>query len=1064
MSRFLFAAVASSILLAAEPTSAEDAPTRSVVTTPLQDDATLRHVTFLGSRFGWAVGDRGVVWRTEDGGASWQLVPMPVDVPLRSACFLTNHVGWVAGGAAVPHSPASAGVLLATRDGGKSWKRLGEHVLPRLFFVKFFGLQNGVVVGTATPANPSGVFTTRDGGETWQPVASARTEAWRTASFGSSASGVLVGKLGRIALFGGGRLLESRVAPLGTRTIHAATLSREDEGWVVGDRGLVLHTVSGGVSWEPPATSLPEGVEEIVDFHDVASRGQNVWLAGSPGSVVYHSPDGGRSWRTQRTGQSGPIHSLHFVDDQTGFAVGAFGQILRTANSGATWQAVRGSGRRTALLAIHAHPQRLSFRLLARESAEWGYRSAAHVVARRDIGPNASTMTDLDDRLVEAAAPLGAADVRTGSRLPLDLPGLGTNAERLRAEWNRRTEGKLEEVLVEHLAVLVKTWRPSVIVLDDAPPDDFATVAVREALLRAIDRAADPTLSLRHAEIAGLEPWRVKRVLSRLPAGSRGAMTVDAYESLPRTRTTVLAAAERSESLVTERASTSLVPESFRVLWDASGRDLSAPSPFAGIAIAADSDARRALRPLSEELVERERELVQRQRNVHAYAAQSFDDPRRAAGILAELRGVTRGMSDEQAATLLLSIAREQRRRDQWEHAEATYVELVERFPDQPAAREAARWLFQLWTSTETAWQRSRREGASGRRNVTNADAVVQRFERAIRMASHVHTGAGEPPPEVEADPWFVVNRRGALNESATNNLVNGYTWGADWRTGNVAGWQRRAAWIASLLRERSPETFESPEMQFPLATLYRQREAYGRADKIHRQFQRIAKGSAWQRLAANEVWMLNPAGVPPRETAACKRVATRPHLDGQLGDECWAKAKAIPLAASESDGPEQPVDPGGAYVLVAYDSTHLYLAASCPRDPRLPADGPRTAGRSHDADLGPFDRLTFLLDVDRDYTTWYEFRLDQRGCTWEACWEDVSWDPRWFVAAEHEDGRWIVEAAIPLDELVPHSPSRGHVWALGVMRTKPGLGVESWTQPPTAHPRPETFGLLRFQ
>ena len=64
---------------------------------PLLDDANLHAVQFLGKNTGWAVGDRGVIRKTEDGGRTWQFVASPVDCPLKSICFLTNQIGWIAG-------------------------------------------------------------------------------------------------------------------------------------------------------------------------------------------------------------------------------------------------------------------------------------------------------------------------------------------------------------------------------------------------------------------------------------------------------------------------------------------------------------------------------------------------------------------------------------------------------------------------------------------------------------------------------------------------------------------------------------------------------------------------------------------------------------------------------------------------------------------------------------------------------------------------------------------------------------------------------------------------------
>ena len=55
---------------------------------------------------------------------------------------------------------------------------------------------------------------------------------------------------------------------------------------------------------------------------------------------------------------------------------------------------------------------------------------------------------------------------------------------------------------------------------------------------------------------------------------------------------------------------------------------------------------------------------------------------------------------------------------------------------------------------------------------------------------------------------------------------------------------------------------------------------------------------------------------------------------------------------------------------------------------------------RQRDADLSAHDRVTLRLDVDRDYTTAFELVVDHRGWTHDACWNDATWNPKWFVAA----------------------------------------------------------------
>jgi hypothetical protein len=64
-------------------------------------------------------------------------------------------------------------------------------------------------------------------------------------------------------------------------------------------------------------------------------------------------------------------------------------------------------------------------------------------------------------------------------------------------------------------------------------------------------------------------------------------------------------------------------------------------------------------------------------------------------------------------------------------------------------------------------------------------------------------------------------------------------------------------------------------------------------------------------------------------------------------------------------------------------------------------------------------------------------------------------------VAAATADGTWTAEAAIPLDQL-----GAGGVkspWAIGIQRTVPGMGFQSWTLPAAIEVMPEGFGYLVF-
>ena len=146
----------------------------------------------------------------------------------------------------------------------------------------------------------------------------------------------------------------------------------------------------------------------------------------------------------------------------------------------------------------------------------------------------------------------------------------------------------------------------------------------------------------------------------------------------------------------------------------------------------------------------------------------------------------------------------------------------------------------------------------------------------------------------------------------------------------------------------------------------------------------------------------------------------------------------------------------------MAYDGEYLYVAVTCRQAPQFTYRS-AVGVRPRDADLAAEDRVDLLLDIDRDFATYYHLAVDHRGWTCDDCWGDRTWDPTWFVASRREGGQWIAEIAIPLDQLAVHRPAAGDTWALGLQRIVPGVGFQSWNTPAATTIIPEGFGYLIF-
>jgi hypothetical protein len=250
-----------------------------------------------------------------------------------------------------------------------------------------------------------------------------------------------------------------------------------------------------------------------------------------------------------------------------------------------------------------------------------------------------------------------------------------------------------------------------------------------------------------------------------------------------------------------------------------------------------------------------------------------------------------------------------------------------------------------------------------------------------------------------------------------------------------------------------------------------------------------VAKGAdPWRENVLLESWLLNRGGnpQPPKPVGACRRAHQRPHLDGKLDDACWSDS--IPMLLSTVSG-ELGTEFGcreaiersfkekgtgkpnqaelqqalaeGTRASFAFDDEFLYIAVVCKHPTGMKKE--KVDKRHYDMNLKASDRVSIMIDLDRDYQTYYQLQIDQRGAVADDCWGDSTWNPKWFVAVNAEDTGWTAEVAIPLSELTGETVTIGKLWAVNVVRTIPSRGVQAWSGPAGATPRPEGMGVLSF-
>lgn len=107
-------------------------------------------------------------------------------------------------------------------------------------------------------------------------------------------------------------------------------------GWIGGDE--IWHTQDGGINWELQSDDLKKA--RYRQINSIFFLNENIGWASGDSSLVLRTIDGGENWYSNSVGSEvNTISSITFLDSLNGWAVG-FHEILRTKDSGVTWDTV----------------------------------------------------------------------------------------------------------------------------------------------------------------------------------------------------------------------------------------------------------------------------------------------------------------------------------------------------------------------------------------------------------------------------------------------------------------------------------------------------------------------------------------------------------------------------------------------------------------------------------------------------------------------------------------------------------------------------------------------------
>jgi photosystem II stability/assembly factor-like uncharacterized protein len=253
----------------------------------------LNAVYFVSDKRGWVAGDGGLVFRTEDGGKSWQRQTTGTEESVNDIYFRDREEGYLLAG----------NKIFSTEDGGAGWREVHAFApaefggaAPELYSVRFATKKRGWIVGSVSRGDnvvDSLLLYTEDGGASWL----------------------------------------RRSMPVRYELLHL-DFDGGKRGWIVGDRGTILHTEDGGATWARQDSGTTATLYHV-DFVD----DENGWAVGERSTII-RTNDGGRTWlqvRSNPLGATATLLSVAFVNKDDGWIVGRRGVILRSSDGGRTW-------------------------------------------------------------------------------------------------------------------------------------------------------------------------------------------------------------------------------------------------------------------------------------------------------------------------------------------------------------------------------------------------------------------------------------------------------------------------------------------------------------------------------------------------------------------------------------------------------------------------------------------------------------------------------------------------------------------------------------------------------
>jgi photosystem II stability/assembly factor-like uncharacterized protein len=252
-------------------------------------------VAFINEREGVAIGPGSSIWRTENGGTSWQAVANSLTHRLNGLAAATQSVVLIVG---------DAGTVLRSVDGGRSFTKSPTLTTASLLAVDILEI-NATSGFSAIVVGAGGVILgSRDGGSSFTASTSGTGQTLNAVRFRSSGGHVL-------AVGNGGTIVRSiNFGSTWSVTNSGVSASLYSVAWAgsaavaVGAGGTISRSTNLGGTW----ASVPFADSE--DLLNVLSPGDGIFVISAQADYLYLSIDDGASFYKRNYGVSGTFSQI----------------------------------------------------------------------------------------------------------------------------------------------------------------------------------------------------------------------------------------------------------------------------------------------------------------------------------------------------------------------------------------------------------------------------------------------------------------------------------------------------------------------------------------------------------------------------------------------------------------------------------------------------------------------------------------------------------------------------------------------------------------------------------